>query len=60
MFNFTLTGLVRTCNKKDGIKMRKTIMFEFLHLRGTFQAGNTKGGITVPLTPCLTGLESAV
>jgi hypothetical protein len=28
---------------------------------GTISAGNTKGGsITVPLTSCLTGLESAV
>jgi hypothetical protein len=39
-------GLCSKCHRDEGYKC---------------QAGNTKGGsITVPLTSCLTGLESAV
>jgi hypothetical protein len=38
------------------------VVFKIIHLfQNLLIAGNTKGGsITVPLTSCLTGLESAV
>jgi hypothetical protein len=41
--------------------VRKTGLELPIHLHMNINAGNTKGGsITVPLTSCLTGLESAV
>jgi hypothetical protein len=42
------------------VRVVKWVMQKFNHKYWT-RAGNTKGGsITVPLTSCLTGLESAV
>ncbi len=48
------------CQESQTSKLRKKFML--LQLSGGFVGpGNTKGGsITVPLTSCLTGLESAV
>jgi hypothetical protein len=43
------------------MKLKKVFEIDELKKQTIEQPGNTKGGsITVPLTSCLTGLESAV
>jgi len=46
---------------QDGLKMGLVLNSIRCHMCATYLPGNTKvGSITVPLTSCLTGLESAV
>jgi hypothetical protein len=55
------TGLNLQFFYKDKFTSDGSAWVEHLPLHLKVKAGNTKGGsITVPLTSCLTGLESAV
>jgi hypothetical protein len=49
------------CSKLTGAKYEGDYENDLKHGQGIINPGNTRGGsITVPLTSCLTGLESAV
>ena len=60
-FCFCLQKRLIQTSQTDGQWYSDTAPYSIPWLKAQLEPGNTKGGsITVPLTSCLTGLESAV